>query len=366
MRITPATSTTHTADITNTDAADTPTLTPEAIAAFWRDFAAREAELAALADSDPRELVESGTALLQQHASGLALEIQPRHDGQPQHLLVITAHGDIGWFEPLMQLAQAAPALTHFTVTAFRARTPGADRFVMGMQDFELAATDVLAQPAVEQGSVTLTLGFNKPIGAAFLEHAKHMTFIMLDHILGEYDFAVRVSTVNWSDTLSAQSPNTVALPELPAVFDALRSNGLGYTGQIVSVEDSHITLLEGRSAQGKILIRLNTSARSTATRADMGIALTLELAFADSKGLERANAAEDQITAQIAHAHAGLFALARTEIATSQRQLVYYVSDEAATRRIMEQSARDHDLPCSITREYDPAWERWRQYLLS
>lgn len=164
-----------------------------AIAAFWADFSAQEAALHA---QPLVERVEQANTLLEAHVKGLALELQ----GHPEDAvvdLIITAHGSIEQFPLLTQLVDAAPKLQHHRVVAFRARTAEPD-FPIGMDGFELATADVLVALQPDNGQAALELRFARDIPAEFAEHARHMTFIMLDHVLGEYDFAVKVGAVDF------------------------------------------------------------------------------------------------------------------------------------------------------------------------
>ena len=126
---------------------------------------------------------------------GLALELQGHPEdagGGPHHH---RAHGSIEQF-PLLTQAGGRRKLQHHRVVAFRART--------AEPDFPSAWTGLSWPPPMlvalqpDNGQAALELRFARDIPAEFAEHARHMTFIMLDHVLGEYDFAVKVGAVDF------------------------------------------------------------------------------------------------------------------------------------------------------------------------
>ena len=79
------------------------------------------------------------------------------------------------------------------------------------MDGFELATADVLVALQPDNSQAALELRFARDIPAEFAEHARHMTFIMLDHVLGEYDFAVKVGAVDFG-TLWARRATTTPM----------------------------------------------------------------------------------------------------------------------------------------------------------
>ena len=280
-----------------------------AIAAFWADFSAQEAALHA---QPLVERVEQANTLLEAHVKGLALELQ----GHPEDAvvdLIITAHGSIEQFPLLTQLVDAAPKLQHHRVVAFRARTAEPD-FPIGMDGFELATADVLVALQPDNGQAALELRFARDIPAEFAEHARHMTFIMLDHVLGEYDFAVKVGAVDFvgEDDYDADVSWT-PLSQLPPVFDAFWTQTLGHTGHFpqgepqweglelefncaVDDEGNPVDDPEGDAETGgsdEGVVAVNLAANAVAMRADLPYALTLDLAVPDSAaGLRRVVAA--------------------------------------------------------------------------
>ncbi len=150
---------------------------------FWQAVSARLESLRAL---PAREVMEGLNELLEPFFPRLAAEVAGE---PPEFKLVLTAHGSVDDFEDLMALVQSSPKLPQVEVEAFRQRS--SDGFGMRVNDFEVASSEVLVKHELYRGRVALEIGFAKPIPMDMQDHARHMSLIMLDHILGEYDFAV-------------------------------------------------------------------------------------------------------------------------------------------------------------------------------
>ena len=89
------------------------------------------------------------------------------------------------------------------------------------MDGFELATADVLVALQPDNGRAALELRFARDIPAEFAEHARHADLIMLDHVLGEYDFAVKWARWTlWAKTTTTPMCRGRRWPAAP-VFDA-------------------------------------------------------------------------------------------------------------------------------------------------
>jgi hypothetical protein len=105
-------------------------------------------------------------------------------------------------------------------VRAFRERA-AAPGFSMGMDGFNLATSDVLMACGDDEGRIALEIRFAREIPQDFQDHARNMVFIMLDHVLGEYDFAVKVGAVDFVDEAEDAEVTWTPMDLLPPVFDA-------------------------------------------------------------------------------------------------------------------------------------------------
>ena len=360
------------------------TVPSSAISAFWRAFSDAQASLQA---QPLRERVGAANTLLEQHLEGLALEMSG-DDTDAVVDLIVTAHGSIEAFPLLMQLVAAAPALPHYRVRAFRERTTQPD-FPIGMEGFELATSEVLVALERDGGQAALELRFGREIPSDYQDHARNMAFIMLDHVLGEYDFAVKVSAVDFVVAPDSPEAPWVPLSQLPPVFDRFWSQVLGHTGQFpvgepawdglelefdCPIDEDGNELVEDGSAEGegeepsadgareKGIVMVNTSANAVAMRADLAHAFTLDLAVPDSTALTAVQDLHDQAATLLQVPQLGI--LVQTLVRGGRRQALYYVSDEQLAKQALAPLLlRDEAESLVLKVAYDPAWSGYFEY---
>lgn len=344
---------------THTDRSDT-ALTPSQIAAFWTDFAGQQTALAAL---EGRAFVEAANTVLQAHAPGLSLELEGS-PGEAGATLVVTAHGNTEQFENAQAVVRQAPQGLAYGVQAFRSRTLGSD-FAMRMQDFELGCADVRVAPYDAGGIIGLQLSFAKEVPAALQEHAQHMAFILLDHVLGEWDFSVRVGPIDFVPAEEA-APEAQPLSAFPPVFDAFQREVLGRSYDFPQGEDDRWISLEVRARDADEdtppdLLSFHDGANALATRADLSHFLTLRFPVSSQAEFEAACAAQDGLDAELLRQQRGVLVFARTE-AMQSRVAAFYVDEPAHAAQLARQMATEHApaLEAEVALAYDPAWREF------
>lgn len=339
-----------------------------AITAFWREFADTEAALHAM---PLRERVEEGNVLLERHLEGLALEMSGG-DGDAVVDLIVTAHGSIECFPLLMQVVAAAPRLQHHTLRAFRERTQQPD-FPIGMDGFELSTSEVLIACGQDDGQAALEIRFGREIPQDFQDHARNMAFIMLDHVLGEYDFAVKVGAVDFVEESADPDAEWTPLSLLPPVFDRYWSETLGRTGDFPSGEHvwGGMTLAFGGSddedagePQDTALVMVNRSANPVAMRADLAYSLTLDMPVGDRDELQVAQDLHDQAATLLELSQLGILAYTMTR--SGRRKAVYYVGDEQLAKQALAPLLlRDEAASLETTMSFDPAWSGYFEFAI-
>ena len=341
------------------------------IAAFWAEFAAAQARLQAL---PLRERVEEANALIEQHLEGLALEMSGG-DADAVVDLIATAHGSVEKFPLLMRLVAAAPTLAHYRLRAFRERTTQPD-FPIGMDGFELATSEVLVACSRDDGQAALEIRFAREIPHDYLDHARNMAFIMLDHVLGEYDFAVKVGAVDFVEQSEDPQALWTRLSELPPVFDRYWTEGLGRTGEFPGSEEQDWSMMtlsfdeedEESDADGPAepedmaLVSINQSANSVAMRADLAHALTLDLACGDRDERAVAQTLQGQAATLLELPQLGIHAYTLTR--AGRRKAVYYVGDEQMARQVLAPLLlRDEAASLELSTRYDPTWSGYFEF---
>lgn len=327
------------------------------IGSFWQELVYQERHLALLPN---QAFVSQANEMLARVAPDLALELE-RADGSLFSRLVISAHGNIEQFENLMALVRTAPSLPGYKVQAFRSRSPVND-FSMAMEGLELSCSDVLVAHYDAGGIVGLELGFEKIIPAEQRELAQHMAFIMLDHALGEWDFAVRVGPVDVVDGFAPEVAGVSPLSAFPAVFDAFLRDSLGRSYRFPPADNDRWKMLEARRRDAPAdavpdLLGLRLSANAVATRADLPYCLQWTVAFDDAQTLDRIRDAQEGLQAALERMETGILAFTRIE-GMHERTACYYVDDAAAAQQLLQQQALS--LPGRVEVEFDPSWDAY------
>jgi len=349
------------------------------ITAFWAEFSAAQPTLQALPLLDR---VEAANTILERHLEGLALEMSGGDDDAVVDLIA-TAHGSVDNFPLLMQLVAAAPALAHYRLRAFRERTTQPD-FPIGMDGFELETSDVLVACGRDDGQAALEIRFGREIPSDYQDHARNMAFIMLDHVLGEYDFAVKVGAVDFVDVAQDPDAQWTPLSQLPAVFDRHWTDTLGRTGEFPQGEHdwAGMTLAFGQGAQGSAeeggergsnsdseddpadtaIVMVNRSAQSIAMRADLAYAFELDLAVENRDELAAVQALQDQAATLLELPQLGILAYTMTR--AGRRKAVYYVGDEQMARQALAPLLlRDEAASLELTTRFDPTWSGYFEF---
>ncbi len=328
---------------------------------FWYDLEKSHTQLSSLPPVQAMELINT---LLQRYFPKISAELQTTPDTVPQQYeLIFTAHGAIEYFLDVMALAQAARPLALFSkVTAFRMRANMAG-FEMRMNEFSLSPTDVLIQHYADGGRAGLTIWFGKPIAQDFIDHAKHMTFILLDHALGEYDLAIKIGVIEFASAeLVEGMASLVALDQFPAVFDQFWRNDLKHSAVFPVGEHEWVgfTLTSQDDPDDVLIVQRNESAQALVCRADLAWRLQVEVELDNSAALEQVRSFEDQLSAALEHAQEGI----STQILLHEnvRTMDWHVCDiVTAVAQAEAIASRFPDLQFNIDQEFDP---QWRQYL--
>lgn len=322
---------------------------------FWQAVSARLESLRAL---PARELMEGLNELLEPFFPRLAAEVAGE---PPEFKLVLTAHGSVDDFEDLMALVQSSPKLPQVEVEAFRQRS--SDGFGMRMNDFELASSEVLVKHELYRGRVALEIGFAKPIPMDMQDHARHMSLIMLDHILGEYDFAVKVGAVDYVEADAHADFDGVPLDDFVPVFDACWRDELGHTGVFPQGEHAWSGMNATRTAEDdreiEVIVMRNDAATALVGRADLCHRLSTAVPVESGEELEEARVYEDRLTARLQTHEAGC--CTHVVLEEGVRTVHFQVSDPEAAISHAQSLQDDMDLPVTLDLVFDPTWKSYR-----
>lgn len=349
------------ADISHDESETVKPLETQQIDAFWSDFSNQLPQLEKL---DLHAFVESANEVLHRYAPGLSLELEG-YLKQAGGRLVVSAHGNTAQFENAQALVRQAPRLEHYSVQAFRSRAQGSN-FGMRMDGFELACSEIRVGYYDAGGIIGLKLSFEKPIAQDMAEHAQHMAFIMLDHVLGEWDFSVRVGPVEFVSEAAADVYGSALLSEFPPLFDGFIRQQLGRSYEFPREDSDRWLSLEVRSPDADEdsppdILSFHDGANAVATRADLSHFLEWRFHFSSQDELDGVRDAQDALDEQLSREQRGILVFSRVENLSS-RVAAYYVEDLAHAVQLARQLGKQHvpNLEPEMEVSFDPSWNEF------
>ena len=188
-----------------------PAQSPEAT--FWQWF--QQHEPALLAVRTGREpICDQLAEAMQRVKPELTFEFGPLERGRRE--FVISADGIRDAFPAVQRLAAAAPALDHWTVTAFRPGRPGPHVLEVGSVRVSSEKVLVRAEPDGERTGVTLAIPAYRRSDEKAFEQAG---YLLLDALLGEYAVETRIGFIEFVDPDRRPTGTWLSLEEFAVSF---------------------------------------------------------------------------------------------------------------------------------------------------
>ncbi len=329
---------------------------------FWQALVQAQPELQQL---EIRTAMERINQLLQPHYPKLAAELQGS-DAAGVYTLIFTAHGATEHFEDVMRLTQSAPKLAMFKdIVAFRRRAE-MNEFGIAMDNFQLSSKDILVSHYADAGRVGLKLWFAKPIPQDMHDHARNMSFILLDHVIGEYDFAIKIGPVEFADD-EPDSAN-VSLAHFPPLLDQFWREQLGHTAIFPDGDSDWVAfeLVSNTDPDDKLLVQRNEAAMALVGRADMLWRLQVEAHLNNKQEYQAVCEFQDQLTSCLSQTQQGV--CCQISLQRNIRCMSWQVNDQVAAlqqaRSLANQLNQQFEhMEIAISSEFDPQWQdylRW------
>lgn len=181
-------------------------------AAFWKWFSDHAAELHA--NTDLQKTMESIGAELEKAYPGVFAEIGKDKD---ELILVISADGNKKLFPQVQEVYAVRPTVPGWKIVAFRQRDAGF-AIEMGGTKIEPKTVKFVGTPADGKLDIDVFLPGYKTGD----EELGKIGFIILDHVIGEYDMETKIGAIEFA-ALEAAPAAAKPLTELPAMVDALK-----------------------------------------------------------------------------------------------------------------------------------------------
>ncbi|MCC5931232.1 MAG: hypothetical protein JJU28_18430 [Cyclobacteriaceae bacterium] len=182
---------------------------------FWEWFT-ENSELYFEPDSLREKHFECLLQKLKRIDKNLTFEIGPLNEtGKRQ--LIISANGILSSFTSVMAMVEKAPSLTLWEVLPFRQRKPDAfDEVRIG--NISVKKKDVFFKYAKDFGKIELELfidGYKDED-----DTYKAAAFIILDHVLGEYDTEMKISSICFHMLDELNHNGLFPIDKLPELVD--------------------------------------------------------------------------------------------------------------------------------------------------
>ena len=187
---------------------------------FWAWFQKNQAAYFALDPQDApatKRLFDDLSAHMTEINPDLVFEFGPVIEGRRE--LVISAGGIKSAFPAVTALAQAAPSLPQWKITAFRPRRHPMNQLQVG--SLKIDPDNVYVQ--IARDDTKLALRIFMP-GYSDHEREKYGTiaYLLLDEALGEYDAETKVSGIDFQPLDTEPPDNSVTMSHLAETFDGL------------------------------------------------------------------------------------------------------------------------------------------------
>lgn len=327
---------------------------------FWAEFSAREKALAAL---PIRDFVEQANELLDDETLGVAIEVLGDASNEDREL-IFTAHGDKEKFTLVNALVSMAPGLQCFSrVTGFRRRTDE-PAFEIHMDDMTWAASDYRIGLFPDGGLVGLEVLIDREVPQDMVDASQHAAFIMLDHLIGEYDFAVRVGAVDFVDRLGVDAVWACPLPDLPCMFDRMWKESLGRTGLWPQKSTwSMLSIPSEVEDETPLVVSLNRSAGALATRADMAYRMDVAVEVFDKPTLQRAQDLQDLLRQGMESDQTSIMVASIMNRSEQTRICRFYMSEQGESEAWVNAVCRENGFEPQTDVIFDPSWDGYFEF---
>lgn len=333
--------------------------------AFWQAWQAQEPILMKLS---PNDFVNQANDLLAAYLQGVYVELE---GDTTNGKLVFTAQGILDNFAKVTALVATART-QNFTVVGFREgmtaenviahRNPDFDinEFCIGMGDVSLKFADLQVVPTAGHYLVDLAIKINHKQSQGdpsdeLANHLKNMAFIILDHVIGEWDFAVKIGAVDFVETLPA---DPVAPKDLNQVIEHIWQNELGHTGEYPEESSYAVARVEEDDEQDGLIFTINRSASALLGDPNMAWCIKVTSEFDNQDQLELARDLQDDMTATLVKKDQCIDAVVVVNVTQRKRTVIFYCQDAVWGAKQAQQCVDRFPMLHSLVEiEYDPNW---------
>lgn len=326
-----------------------------AIQTFWQKVKLLEPSLQKL---QLREIMENINQLLCENQLEVIAEISG-FSGDEKIKIIFTAEGRIELFEQVLDIVKLAPSFDMFEIEAFRQRANEMSDLETNVNgsSFSLGASDLLIQYHEDRRKISLGIMFTKPIAKEFNETAQTLALVFLDHLLGEYDLATKVQSIDFLDTIKGSE--AIAVDQFVARFDQIWKEDLKHTGIFPIAADNDqwfvFELVSREDPNDAILVQRNEAANAMVCDINYGYSFNLSVELESKETLSIVYELEDAINSALYKK--GIHCQNILHQAT--RTMQWQVTDKDIATQVVQQIL-NQNLSVNIECKYDPTWSQY------
>lgn len=327
---------------------------------FWQAWQSEEAELVKLSG---REFVGKANTLLTQYVEGVSVELEGDIAKGDPCKLIFTAQGILDNFAKVSALVDTATT-QKFDVVAFREPMGVSDgtrtdfdieQFAIGMDGLDLTFGDLKILPTAGRYTVNLQIKIDKDHDDEQLRHLKNMAFIMLDHVIGEWDFATKIGAVDFVDELDGER---VRAKDLYQTIQQIWHDELGHTGEYPAECTYSMAKIDETDEQDGYIFTVNQSANALLADKHLPWCVMVTADFDNQNDLDMARDLEDTLCERMVKQPDCIDGLVVVNLSQSKRVVHLYCHDGSLGAKTTQQVVDMFpQLNCLVQVDYDPAW---------
>lgn len=323
---------------------------------FWQAW---QTNLPNLLSTTAIDFVNQANELLAKYIDGVAVELRGEvADGalSADSELHFTAYGVFEHFPKVIELTNH-PIAKQYNAQAFRKPTAQfTTDFAIGMNGLELSVQDLEFALSVGRYFIDLEIIINKSIDDDDkIQVVQHMAFILLDHILGEFDGMVKIGAVDFVTAFSDDFV-VVSAQDLSAMVNQLWRDELGRDDVYPSEYESQVAQVEPTDEQDALIFIINNSANRL-IGGELAWCVRIISKYDSQETLDISRDLEDELDLLFCQDNQAVNALLVNNMTKGQRIIHCYCANPDDIVPKIKTITAKYSLATTIDVEYDVRW---------
>lgn len=322
---------------------------------FWQAW---QTNLPNLLSATAIDFVNQANELLVKYIDGVGIELRGEvADGalSADSELHFTAYGVFENFPKVIELVNH-PIAKQYNAQAFRKpMAKFVSDFAIGMNGLELSVQDL--QFAIKAGRyfIDLEIIIHQTVDDDNVQVIQHMAFILLDHILGEFDGMVKIGSVDFVVEFS-EGFALVSAQDLSVMVNQLWRDELGRDDVYPSEYESQVAQVEPTDEQDGLIFIINSSANRL-IGGELAWCVRIISEYDSQETLDISRDLEDELDLLFCQDNQAVNALIVNNMTQGQRTIHCYCANPDDIVPKIETITAKYSLTTTIDVEYDVRW---------